>query len=218
MLKISTLNGKDKFVINHDSNTTVIPFSDLISFTFFKHQNRQIYESEVNFVAEEKLDGFIASPKKHNRKFINNFYSISKKNPFENKVTTDSNPFTNINNPTFIEVQALKDNNGFIHYINLDYFTGFDIVFDNHKADSAVLFKVKLDDDFSVETKPFELKTYIDLYIGDQILKVETECFVTALQNIKNPSQQSKILNTLEFIQKTLVNNNVQILKLLSCF
>ena len=209
MLKISTL--KDTFVINHDSNTTVIPFSDLISFTFFKHQDRQMYESEVNFVAEEKLDGFIVSPEKHNGKFINNFYSISKKNPFEHKTATESNPFTHIDNPTFIEVQARKDSNWFIHYINLDYFTGFDIVadFDKNPKDSD-LFKVKLDEALKIESKTLELETYIVLYVGDQKLKVDTECFVKALENIKNPSK--KVLDILGFIKKTLVNN-VQVLK-----
>ena len=55
MLKISTLN--DKFVINHDNKTTVIPSSDFISFTYFKDLD-QTYESDVNFVAEKQLDGF----------------------------------------------------------------------------------------------------------------------------------------------------------------
>lgn len=209
MLKISTL--KDKFVINHDDKTTVIPFSDLISFTFFKHQDRQMYESEVNFVAEEKLDGFIVSSNQYNGKVINNFYSMSKKNPFENKTVTESNPFTHIDNPTFIEVQARKDSNWFIHYINLDYFTGFDIVadFDKNPKDSD-LFKVKLDEDLKIESKSLLLKTYIILYVGDQKLKVDTECFVKALENIKNPSK--KVLDILGFIKKTLVNN-VQVLK-----
>lgn len=210
MLKISTL--KDKFVINHNSNTTVIPFSELISFTFFQHQDQKIYESEVNFVAEEKLDGFIVSPEKHNGKFINNFYSISKKNPFEHKTATESNPFTTIDNPAFIEVQARKDSNWFIHYINLDYFTGFDIVadFDKNPKDSD-LFKVKLDEALKIESKTLELETYIVLYVGDQKLKVDTECFVKALENIKNPSK--KVLDILGFIKKTLVNNNVAVLK-----
>ena len=209
MLKISTL--KDKFVINHNSNTTVIPFSDLISFTFFKHQDRQMYESEVNFVAEEKLNGFIVSPEQYKGKFINNFYSISQKNPFKNKNTTESNPFTHIDNPTFIEVQSRKDSNWFIHYINLDYFTGFDIVadFDKNPKDSD-LFKVKLDEALKIESKTLELETYIVLYVGDQKLKVDTECFVKALENIKNPSK--KVLDILGFIKKTLVNN-VQVLK-----
>lgn len=209
MLKISTL--KDKFVINHDDKTTVIPFSDLISFTFFKHQDRQMYESEVNFVAEEKLDGFIVSSNQYNGKVINNFYSMSKKNPFENKTATESNPFTHIDNPTFIEVQARKDSNWFIHYINLDYFTGFNIVadLDNSTTDSD-LFIVKLDEALKIESKTLELETYIVLYVGDQKLKVDTECFVKALENIKNPSK--KVLDILGFIKKTLVNN-VQVLK-----
>ena len=170
-----------------------------------------MYESEVNFVAEEKLDGFIVSPEKHNGKFINNFYSISKKNPFEHKTATESNPFTHIDNPTFIEVQARKDSNWFIHYINLDYFTGFDIVadFDKNPKDSD-LFKVKLDEALKIESKTLELETYIVLYVGDQKLKVDTECFVKALENIKNPSK--KVLDILGFIKKTLVNN-VQVLK-----
>ena len=211
MLKISTL--KDKFVINHNSNTTVIPFSDLISFTFFQHQDQKIYESEVNFVAEEKLDGFIVSPEKHNGKFINNFYSISKKNPFEHKTATESNPFTTIDNPAFIEVQARIDSNWFIHYINLDYFTGFDIVADfNKNPKDSDLFKVKLDDTLKIESKPLELETYIVLYVGDQKLQVDTECFVNALANIQNPSQ--KVLDILDIIkQKLNVNNSVQVLK-----
>ncbi len=209
MLKISTL--KDKFVINHNDKTTVIPFSDFISFTFFKHQDRQMYESEVNFVAEEKLNGFIVSREQYKGKFINNFYSISQKNPFKNKTTTKSNPFTHIDNPTFIEVQARKDSNWFIHYINLDYFTGFDIVadFDKNPKDSD-LFKVKLDEALKIESKTLELETYIVLYVGDQKLQVDTECFVNALENIQNPSQ--KVLDILGFIKKTLVNN-VQVLK-----
>lgn len=199
MLKISTL--KDKFVINHNSKTTVIPFSDLISFTFFKHQDRQIYESEVNFVAEEKLDGFIVSPEKHNGKFINNFYSISKKNPFEHKTATESNPFTHIDNPTFIEVQAREDSNWFIHYINLDYFTGFDIVADfNKNPKDSDLFKVKLDNNFDVETLPLKLETYVVLYVGNSKIHVPTQSFINALKNIQNPSQQ--VLDILEFIQQ----------------
>ena len=183
----------------------------MISFTFFKHQDQKIYESEVNFVSEEKLDGFIVSPEKHNGKFINNFYSISKKNPFEHKTATESNPFTHIDNPTFIEVQARKDSNWFIHYINLDYFTGFNIVadLDNSTTDSD-LFIVKLDEALKIESKTLELETYIVLYVGDQKLKVDTECFVKALENIKNPSK--KVLDILGFIKKTLVNN-VQVLK-----
>lgn len=209
MLKISTL--KDKFVINHDDKTTVIPFSDLISFTFFKHQDRQMYESEVNFVAEEKLNGFIVSREQYKGKFINNFYSISQKNPFKNKTTTKSNPFTHIDDPTFIEVQARKDSNWFIHYINLDYFTGFDIVADfDKKPKDSDLFKVKLDEALKIESKTLELETYIVLYVGDQKLQVDTECFVNALENIQNPSQ--KVLDILGFIKKTLVNN-VQVLK-----
>lgn len=210
MLKISTLN--DKFVINHDNKTTVIPSSDFISFTYFKDLD-QTYESDVNFVAEKQLDGFdiLAYDK---GKFFHQFYSCSKKNPFKNKSTTESNPFTNINHPTLLTVQLGKNDNDFVHYINLDYLTSFDIMFDNKKTASSALFKVKLDGDLNVETKPFKLKTYIDLYVGNRILMVETERFIKALQNIKNPSKQSKVLNILDFLQKTLVNNNVQILKL----
>lgn len=209
MLKISTI--KDKFVINHDDKTTVIPFSDFISFALFQYSDGKTYKSEVNFISEKKLNNFFVSNNRYNGKFINNFYSFSNKNPFKNKTTIESNPFTTIDNPTFIEVQVRKNCNDFTHYINLNYFTGFDIVFDNHETDSAVLFKIKLNDNLSVETKPFELKTCINLYVGDQVLCVETECFVMALQNIKNPSQ--KVLDILDFIQKTLVNNNVQVLK-----
>lgn len=208
MLKISTLN--DKFVINHDDKTTVIPFSDFISFTFFKHANEKTYESDVNFVSEKQLDGFdiLAYDK---GKFVHQFYSSSKKNPFENKSTNESNPFINIKHPELLIVQ-LGENNELVHYINLDYLTCFDIMFDTNKTDGGVLFKVKLDNGLDVETEPFELKTYIDLYIGNRILMVETERFIKALQNIQNPSQ--KALDILDIIkQKLNVNNSVQVLK-----
>ena len=94
----------------------------------------------------------------------------------------------------------------------MDYFTGFDIVadFDKNPKDSD-LFKVKLDEALKIESKTLELETYIVLYVGDQKLKVDTECFVKALENIKNPSK--KVLDILGFIKKTLVNNNVAVLK-----
>ena len=87
-------------------------------------------------------------------------------------------------------------------------------MFDNKKTASSALFKVKLDGDLNVETKPFELKTYIDLYVGNRILMVETECFIKTLQNIQNPSKQGKVLDILDIIkQKLNVNNSVQVLK-----
>ena len=209
MLKISTLN--DKFVINHDDKTTVISFSDFISFTFFKYSEKNTYESDVNFVSEKQLDGFdiLAYDK---GKFFHQFYSISKKNPFENKSTNESNPFININHPELLIVQLGENDNDFVHYINLDYLTCFDIMFDTNKTDGGVLFKVKLDDGLDVETEPFELKTYIDLYIGNRIVMVETERFIKALQNIQNPSK--KALDILDIIkQKLNVNNSVQVLQ-----
>ena len=208
MLKISTL--QDKFVINHNDKTTVIPFSDFISFTFFKHTDEKTYESDVNFVSEKQLDGFdiLAYDK---GKFVHEFYSSSKKNPFENKSTNESNPFININHPELLIVQ-LGENNELVHYINLDYLTCFDIMFDTNKTDGGVLFKVKLDNGLDVETEPFELKTYIDLYIGNRIVMVETEPFIKALQNIQNPSK--KALDILDIVkQKLNVNNSVQVLK-----
>lgn len=212
MLKISTLN--DKFVINHDDKTTVIPFSDFISFTFFKYADGKTYESDVNFVSKKQLDGFdiLAYDK---GKFFHQFYSSSKKNPFENKSTNESNPFTNINHPTLLVIKLGEENeDDFVHYINLDYLTCFDIMFDTNKTDAGVLFKVKLNDGLDVETEPFELKTYIDLYVGNRILMVETERFITALENIQNPSKQGKILDILDIIkQKLNVNNSVQVLK-----
>ena len=208
MLKISTL--QDKFVINHNDKTTVIPFSDFISFTFFKHTDEKTYESDVNFVSEKQLDGFdiLAYDK---GKFVHEFYSSSKKNPFENKSTNESNPFININHPELLIVQ-LGENNELVHYINLDYLTCFDIMFDTNKTDGGVLFKVKLDNGLDVETESFELKTYIDLYIGNRIVMVETEPFIKALQNIQNPSK--KALDILDIVkQKLNVNNSVQVLK-----
>lgn len=209
MLKISTLNNK--FVINHDDKTTVIPYSDFISFTFFKYSEEKTYESDVNFVSEKQLDGFdiLAYDK---GKFVHQFYSISKKNPFENKSTNESNPFININHPELLIVQLGENDNDFVHYINLDYLTCFDIMFDTNKTDGGVLFKVKLDDGLDVEAEPFELKTYIDLYIGNRIVMVETERFIKALQNIQNPSK--KALDILDIIkQKLNVNNSVQVLQ-----
>ena len=208
MLKISTLN--DKFVINHDDKTTVIPFSDFISFTFFKDSDTKSYEADVNFVSEKQLAGFdiLAYDK---GKFFHEFYSSSKKNPFKNKSTTESNSFININHPELLVVQ-LGENNELVHYINLDYLTCFDIMFDTNKTDGGVLFKVKLDDGLDVETEPFELKTYIDLYLGNRIVMVETERFIKALQNIQNPSK--KALDILDIIkQKLNTNNSVQVLK-----
>ena len=205
MLKISTL--QDKFVINHNDKTTVIPFSDFISFTFFKYTDEKTYESDVNFVSEKQLDGFdiLAYDK---GKFVHQFYSSSKKNPFANK----SNPFININHPELLIVQLGENDNDFVHYINLDYLTCFDIMFDTNKTDGGVLFKVKCNDGLDVETEPFELKTYIDLYIGNRIVMVETEPFIKALQNIQNPSK--KALDILDIIkQKLNVNNSVQVLK-----
>lgn len=204
MLKISTLN--DKFVINHDDKTTVILFSDFISFTFFKYTDEYpsntTYDSDICFVAEEQLDGFdiLAYDK---GKFFHQFYSSS---------TNESNPFININHPELLIVQLGENDNDFVHYINLDYLTCFDIMFDTNKTDGGVLFKVKLDNGLDVETEPFELKTYIDLYIGNRILMVETERFIKALQNIQNPSK--KALDILDIIkQKLNVNNSVQVLK-----
>ena len=130
MLKISTLNNK--FVINHDDKTTVIPYSDFISFTFFKYSEEKTYESDVNFVSEKQLDGFdILTYDKG--KFVHEFYSISKKNPFENKSTNESNPFININHPELLVVQ-LGENNELVHYINLDYLTCFVSVKHNIKT------------------------------------------------------------------------------------
>jgi len=70
---------------------------------------------------------------------------------------------------------------------------------------------VKLDDTLEIESKTLELETYIVLYVGDQKLQVDTECFVNALENIQNPSQ--KVLDILEFIKRKLNNNNIRVLK-----
>lgn len=209
MLKISTLN--DKIVINHNNKTTVIPFSDFISFTFFKYTDEYpsntTYDSDICFVAKEQLDGFdiLAYDK---GKFFHQFYSSSPKNTFGKQSMIE---LANINHPELLVVQ-LGEKNELIHYINLDYLTCFDIMFDTNKTDGGVLFKVKLDDGLDVETEPFELKTYIDLYIGNRIVMVETEPFIKALQNIQNPSK--KALDILDIIkQKLNVNNSVQVLK-----
>lgn len=241
MLKISTLN--DKFIINHDNKTTTIPTSNLVSFTLFQYTTQKKYEAEVNFISDEKIDGFTISPNQYsyanNEKlaWMHNFYSFSTKHPFEIKHSIEQNPFVNINDnsfadsvavskdesnhPTFIEVQVHKEHSHFIHYINLDYLTSFDIgVMLDTDNDSDILFKVHVaqkNGTLDVQKQPLALKTFIDLYVGDQILNVETECFVNALQNIKPQlsSKQSKaehwINEVLDFIKQTLENYNFKV-------
>ena len=227
MLKISTLN--DKFIINHDNKTTAVPASNLVSFTLFQYTTQKKYEAEVNFISDEKIDGFTINPNQyrhaHNEKlaWMHNFYSFSTKHPFENKNSIEQNPFVNNNGevdshyPTFIEVQVHKEHSNLIHYINLDYLTSFDIgVMLDTNNESDILFKVHVaqkNGTLDVQKQPLALRTFIDLYVGDQILNVETECFVNALQNITNPSKQSKALiaKTLDFIKQTLENYSFKV-------
>ena len=234
MLKISTLN--DKFIINHDNKTTAVPSSNLVSFTLFQYTTQKKYEAEVNFISDEKIDGFTISPNQysHNGKlaWMHNFYSFSTKHPFEIKHSIEQNPFVNNNGnsfadsiavsedessrPTFIEIQVHKEHSTLIHYINLDYLTSFDIgVMLDTNIDLDILFKVHVsqkNETLDVQKQTLALRTFIDLYVGDQILNVETECFVNALQNIKLQlsNKQSKVEHwineVLDFIKQTLEN------------
>lgn len=235
MLKISTLN--DKFIINHDNKTTAIPASNLVSFTLFQYTTQKKYEAEVNFISDEKIDGFTISTNQYsyanNEKlaWMHNFYSFSTKHPFENKNSIEQNPFVNNNvndeadshHPAFIAVQVHKEHSNLIHYINLDYLSvaSFDIgVMLDTDNDSDILFKVHVAQKkgtLDVQKQPLVLRTFIDLYVGDQILNVETECFVNALQNIKLQlsSKQSKaehwINEVLNFIKQTLENYSFKV-------
>ena len=234
MLKISILN--DKFIINHDNKTTAVPASNLVSFTLFQYTTQKKYEAEVNFISDEKIDGFTINPNQyrhaHNEKlaWMHNFYSFSTKHPFENKNSIEQNPFVNNNGevdsldshyPTFIEVQVHKEHSNLIHYINLDYLTSFDIgVMLDTNNESDILFKVHVaqkNGTLDVQKQPLALRTFIDLYVGDQILNVETECFVNALQNIKLQlsSKQSKVEHwineILDFIKQTLENYSFKV-------
>ena len=192
MFEISIL--KDKLVINQDDKKTSIPISNLVYLDFYKNPYGESYKIDGLFLSEERLDGFDSYFKKYNGKIVHIF----------SEVLLEHNPFTHVQNPTFISLHQEDNPNDIVKYINLDYLTGFNIFLDTRKMEEDKLFEVTLDGNFSVKTQSLEPITYVGLLVinDDESICISTQSFINALKNIQNPSQ--KVLDILDFIQQNL--------------
>lgn len=197
--------SKNDLVMNHDKSSTTILWDSLMHFTFFENPFHNIYSFEIQFINKEKLDGFDIETDQPNENLTlpHSFYKVFKQNPLDQKSKTF---FANIHHPNLIMINLQDNGKNFYHCINLNHLTGFDIFVDHNRS---CLFKVKLDNNFDVETLPLKLETYVVLYVGNSKIHVPTQSFINALKNIQNPSQQ--VLDVLDFIQHKL--NNIPILE-----
>ena len=202
MFEISIL--KDEFVINQDDKKTSIPISNLVYLDFYKNPYGEFYKIDGLFLSEDRLDGFDSYLKKYNGKIVHIFSEVLGKYPFENRNILEHNPFTHVQNPTFISLHQEDNPNDIVKYINLDYLTGFNIFLVSRKMEEDKLFEVTLDDNLNVKTQSLEPITYVGLLVinDDESICISTQSFINALKNIQNPSQ--KVLDILDFIQRKL--------------
>lgn len=195
---------KDEFVINQDGKKASIPFSNLVYLDFHKNQYGDFYEIYGFFLSEDKLDGFDSYLKKYNGKIVHIFSGILDKYPFKNRNISEHNPFSHVQQPTFISLHQEDNPSDIVKYINFDYLTGFNIFLDTRKMKEDKLFEVTLDGNFSVKTQSLEPITYVGLLVinDDESICISTKSFINALKNIQNPSQ--KVLDILDFLQQKL--------------
>ena len=195
---IKLLLSKDNLIMNYNKTSTVIFLDDLMHFTFFENQFHNKYSLEIQFIHEEKLDGFNIESNQLNKNLtlLHSFYRVFKQNPLHQESKTF---FANINHPNIITINLHENGKTILHCINLNHLAGFDIVVDHNRS---CLFKVKLNKNFDVETLPLKLETYIVLYVGNSKIHVPTQDLIKTLENIQNPSK--KVLDILEFILRKL--------------